>query len=90
MPDPRFLKVGDRIRLTSMPDEWSVEGYTVMPESVSFMKAMIRRTWPSRIVEIDEYGSPWIHARVRFRGKLRFHSWAIMESTGWRRVKRRT
>jgi hypothetical protein len=50
---------------------------------------MIRRTWPSRVVEIDEYGVPWIHARIRLRGRLRFHGWGILESTGWRVVRRR-
>ena len=65
-----------------------VEGYVVMPESVLFMKAMLKRTWPSRIAEIDEFGSPWIHVRT-IRGKPQFHSWAIMESTGWRVLKRR-
>ena len=45
--------------------------------------------WPSRVYEIDEYGQPWIRAKIRERGKLREHFWAIFESTGWRRVSRR-
>jgi hypothetical protein len=89
MPDPKSLKVDDLVRFVSLPEEWSRPGYTLLPESRLFMRKMIQRCWPSRVHEVDEYGNPWIHARVRERGKYRFHSWAVLESTGWRRVKRR-
>jgi hypothetical protein len=89
MPDPKSLKVGDFVRFTALPDEWSRPGTGVHRESISFMKEMVRRTWPSRVEKIDEYGYPWIRARVRTRGRLYFHSWMITESTGWRLVKRR-
>ena len=88
MPDPKSLKVGDLVRFVALPDEWSRTGYTVHRESIAFMKMMVSRTWPSRVVEIDEYGCPWIHARIRVRGRLHYHSWGIMESTGWRVVRR--
>jgi hypothetical protein len=88
MLDPKSLKVGDRVRFTSLPDEWSRKGYTILPESVRFMKVVVKRRWASRVAEIDEYGYAWIHARIRFRGKVHHHSWAIMESTGWRLVNR--
>jgi hypothetical protein len=90
MPDPKTLRVGDLVRFVAIPDEWSRPGYFVHPESVAFMKKMIRRPWPSRVYEIDEYGQPWILAKVRERGKLQTHTWAIFESTGWRPVKRRS
>jgi hypothetical protein len=89
MPDPRTLKVGNLVRFVAIPTEWSQPGYTVHRESVAFMKKMIKRTWPSRVYEIDEYGQPWITARIRERGKLCLHIWAIFESTGWRCVQRR-
>src|ERR1700722_13513525 len=90
MPDPKSLKVGDRVRFVSLPTEWSEAGYTLPPCDLSFMKKMIRRTWPSRIENIDEYGQPWISARIREKdGKLHFHWWAIFESTGRRLVNRR-
>ena len=88
MPNPKTLKVGDLVRFISLPKEWSQPGYRLMPESLAFMKRMVRRKWPSRIYEIDEHG-PWIQARIRERGKARLHLWLIMESTGWRRVERR-
>jgi hypothetical protein len=91
MPEPGSLKVGDLVRFVALPDEWSQGGFSpVPPESLAFMKRLIRRTWPSRVYEIDEYGRPWIRARIRERGKMREHIWAIMESTGWRRVNRRS
>jgi hypothetical protein len=90
MPDPKSLSIGDLVHFIALPDEWSLPDYFVHRECRLFMKAMIRRTRPSRVVEIDEYGSPWIHARMRVRGKYHLHSWSIMESTGWRPVKRRT
>jgi hypothetical protein len=56
MPDPKSLKVGDRVRFVSIPTEWSQPGFTVQRCVRSFMKKMIRRAWPSRVSEIDEYG----------------------------------
>jgi hypothetical protein len=89
MPDPQALKIGDRVRFVAIPEEWSQPGYRVSAASRRFMAKMLRRSWPSRVVEIDEFGTPWISARIRERGKLRLHTWAILESTGWRRVERR-
>jgi hypothetical protein len=89
MPDPTTLKVGDRIRFIALPDEWSREGHTVLPEDRSFMKVLIKRARESRVAEIDEYGRPWIHARLRVRGRLQYHSWLVVESSGWRLVQRR-
>ena len=89
MPDPKTLKVGDLIRFVTIPDEWSRTGYHVLPDSVAFMKSMLKRKWPSRVTTIDDDGIPRIHARLRAQGKLHYHYWRIMESTGWRSVKRR-
>jgi hypothetical protein len=89
MPDPHFLKVGDLVRFVALPDEWSRPDYSVHRESVAFMKVLIKRSWPSRKARIDEYGSPWVEVRISQHGKLDYHSWAILESTDWRLVKRR-
>jgi len=35
---------------------------------MTFMKHMIRRGFPSRITEIDDYGFPIIKARILHRG----------------------
>lgn len=86
MPDPGSLKVGDLVRFIALPDEWSRPDFKTPRDSVAFMKVMIKRKGPSRIWMIDEFGCPWIRARIYRRGKLEAHSWAIFESTGWRRV----
>jgi len=90
MPDPLLLKVGDFVRFVRIPDEWSQSGHHVPRETMAFMKKMIRRSWPSRISQLDDSGYPWVEARIRERGKLMHHIWLITESTGWRRVRRRT
>ena len=87
---PTSLKLGDLVRFVKLPDEWSRPGYRVHASSVAFMRKMIRRSWPARVCEIDEYGHPTIHARMRERGRIVLHTWAIVETTGWRLVKRRT
>jgi hypothetical protein len=91
MPNPKSLKPGDLVRFTAMPDEWSRKrkGSKLFPDDISFMKAMIKRTWPSRVEEIDDYGFPWISAQIRVRGKLELHTWAITESSGWRLIRPR-
>jgi hypothetical protein len=89
MPDPRSLKVGDLVRFVALPEEWSRPGCGVHRESVAFMKTMIRRSWPSRVYTIDEYGYPWIRARLRQRGVIHHHDWMITDATSWRRVNRR-
>ena len=89
MPDPKKLKVGDHIRFIALPEEWKDPKYGVPQESIDFMKTMISRSWPSRIAEFDAFGYPLIHARIRKRGRVYYHSWLITESTGWRKVRAR-
>lgn len=88
MPDPRTLKVGDRVRFISIPKEWADSKCVVHEESRAFMEAMINRRHASRICEIDADGAPWIRARMKEGDRWAHHSWAITESTGWRLVKR--
>jgi len=89
MPDPKSLRVGDRVRFVGLPEEWSKPDEFVDDDDVEFMKRMIARTWPARIAEIDERGSPWIWVRLKVGGTWEHHSWAIVECTGWRLVRRR-
>jgi hypothetical protein len=86
MLNPNTLKVGDRIRFTSLPDEWSKPGHGIHPDSISFMKRMLKRATPVRVTMIDEIGIPWIDAVTIERGKRHYHSWAITEKTGWRKI----
>ncbi|HRP62361.1 MAG TPA: hypothetical protein PK400_03630 [Phycisphaerales bacterium] len=89
MPDPRELKPGDRVRFIAIPEEWSQPNVTVPEESHAFMKEMIKRRFSSRVDRIDEYGHPWIEAKIKVGEQIEWHSWAITELTGWRKVKKR-
>ena len=89
MPDPKTLKVGDRVKFVSLPEEWKTPGYLLPAEDAAFMKAMVARTWPSRVYKIEEDGAPWIAARMKQRGIMHHHSWGIYEETGWRLVRKR-
>ena len=87
MPDPRELRVGDRVRFVGLPDEWSEPGYQVHDESVALIRTLIERGRSSRVCKITEDGYPWIEVRVRCQdGALEHHSWGIYDSTGWVRV----
>ena len=86
MPDPKTLKVGDKVRFISVPKEWSDPKITVHRDDVKFMKAIIARGRPSRIYEVDEYGTPWVAMRLQGLSGLEHHTWGIMEKTGWRKV----
>jgi hypothetical protein len=89
MPDPKLLEVGDRVRFVSLPEEWKDPGCSVQEEDKEFMKLMVKRTWPSRVCEIDEYGHPWIAARIRVHDQYELHTWAIIETMGWKKVQTR-
>lgn len=89
MADPGILRVGDYVRFIALPEEWSRPKYSLPRDSLSFMKILIRRRFPSRVYKIDEYGTPWISARIRRRGRIEHHIWGILESSGWRKVRRR-
>lgn len=89
MPDPSKLKVGDRIRFVSIPDEWSNPEYHVHKETREFMEAMVKRSSSSRICKIDEHGRPCINARIKDEKCILHHYWGIVEHTGWRKVERK-
>ena len=86
MPEPQSLKVGDRVRFVSLPEEWKQAGYSTPKMSVTFMKRMLKRATPVRVKMIDKFGTPWIEAVTIERGRRNYHFWAITENTGWRKV----
>ena len=90
MPDPSKLKVGDKIRFVGIPDEWENHEWNVADESREFMKILVKRNCPSRIYEIDEFGHPWIKARIREKNSYQWHTWSITEHSGWILVKENT
>lgn len=91
MPDSRTLRVDDRIRFVSLPEEWTNPKYTVQAESVAFMRTLIARKSSCRISKIKEDGYPWIEARTQMPdGTTEHHGWGIYEATGWRLVQKRS
>ena len=89
MPDPRDLKVGDRVRFVALPEEWSQPNCFVHDDDRAFMEAMINRRFSSRVYKIDEYGIPLISARLKVGDRYEWHTWGIFETTGWRKVQKR-
>ncbi len=90
MPDPRELRIDDRIRFVGLPDEWDDPSYEVHEDSIELVRALIERGRPSRVCRITDDGYPWIDTRLRKRdGTIEYHSLGLYESTGWIRVSRR-
>ena len=90
MPDPKELRVDDKVRFVSLPDEWADPDFRIHDESAEFMEALIRRGRPARVYEVDDDGWPWIKARLlEDDGEIHEHTWLIFEKTGWVRVQRR-
>ena len=89
MPDPNTLRVGDRIVFTGLPEEWADPRCFVPPESLTFMRRLIRRGRAARVYKVDPESGAWIRAILRLRGVRRYHAWLVSESTGWRLVSRR-
>ena len=92
-PEWKNLKVGDKIRIVSVPGFISgkkVKNYTIARETISAYKKLIARKRPVVISEIDEYGQPWFEFRLRKKGKYIYHSMAVFkEDDNWVRVKPR-
>ena len=86
MPNPKNLKINDKVKFVSIPEEWSAKDYRVFPEDIKFMKKLIKRSWPCRICEMDQYGNPCIHIKLKNKDKYEYHSWSITEKTGWIKI----
>jgi len=71
----------------SAREEWSRPGWKTPKDSVQFMKTLIGRRRPVRIVRIEYDGYPWFNAWTREPdGTIARHSWGVYEHTGWVRV----
>ena len=84
------LRVGDRIRLVAIPPEWDQLGYYVHAELLQIYHRLIARGRSLRIVELDDWGAPWV--RFRFRkssGGWEHHFLSITEG-GWVLVRTRS
>ena len=83
MPDPKSLKVGDKIRFISIPLEWNESGFQVLPESKEFMNDLIKQNAVVVKIRIDEYCNPWFEVDICSGKSNGENSWAVFESSGW-------
>lgn len=83
------LKVGDRIRITSVPGEGNPD-YYIHPDTVRVYKKLIKRNRPVRIYELQD-GVPWYECRFRRKnGQLEYHFLAVYEDdNNWVKVNER-
>lgn len=86
----RKLKVGDRIRITSVPGE-GVPNYYIHRDTSRVFKKLIARNRAVRVCEIDEYGQPWYICKFKKRnGCFETHFLAVLDGeNNWVVVKRR-
>ena len=87
---PSDLRVGDKIRITSVPGV-GIPGYYIHKDTVKAFKRIIARKRPVRIKYIDRYGAPWYEVRFRLKdGKWEWHSLGVFDGeTNWVLVKPR-
>lgn len=83
------LRVGDRVRLVSMPIEFDSPGYYLHADTRRVYKRLIARKRSIRVNRIDERGRPWIECRFRVNtGRWETH-FLLVNHGGWVRVKPR-
>jgi len=92
MPDWRELRVGDQVRIVSIPaaDQRQFEE-TGDNFTVRVLRRLIKKRSVRTITKIDEYGQPWFEYRFRNRaGRTEYHTLAIMMGNeSWVLVKSR-
>ena len=91
--NPKELKIGDRIRILSVPHGTDAEYYWISKDTVRVFKKIIARKRSVRISEIDEDGTPWYTCKFkRKNGTWEWHYMAVLEGDGdnWVKVKKKT
>jgi hypothetical protein len=86
MPDPKTLKVGDKVRVIAVPAsdlrEYERSGYGA--DVIKVLKWMVGKTF--KIVTVDEY-HPWIDYEMPVEnGKVQEGIMALMDADSWERV----
>lgn len=90
MPDPKKLKIEDRIRYVSIPDEFLVPGRYYPEDDFLFVQTLIDRKGSCRIFEISKDGYPCFRAITQENdGTKVYHYYTVIEKTGWVKVKPR-
>ncbi len=92
MPDRTKLRVGDRIRLLSVPtadlaqrERELRDGLADAGSTADTIERIVTQQPVVTISHIDEYGSPWFDVElVRRDGDIARHSIAVMDDDSWR------
>jgi hypothetical protein len=86
MTEPwRNLQIGDQVRIVRMPSGVDQPGYTFHPSTRRLYEGLIRTGKSFRIREIDQWGYPRIHIRVRRKnGEVEHHTLALCDDS-WER-----
>ena len=91
--DWRKLRVGDRIRIVSMPSEFSRPGRFVHQDTLRVYRRLIERGRSVRVAYLEQWGestAPWIRCQFRQKdGSIEYHS-LMINHDGWVRVKPRS
>ena len=84
------LKVGDRVRIISIPGA-NVPNYCIHIETIKTYSKLISRGTSVRIFKIDEHGQPWYKFKFRKKnGQWEKHLMCIMShDNNWVKVKKR-
>ena len=87
--NPQELKVGDKIRITGPPVDGNGNPY--YPPEVPLFKKLAARRWPFRICEIDVWGVPWYHFRLKTKKGTWVHHFigVFGDDNNWVKVKPR-
>lgn len=85
-----MLRVGDRIRIISVPGEGNPD-YWLHRDTMRVFKKLVARNRSVRIFKIDEFGQPWYECRFKKRnGRFERHWLAVIDGeNNWVRVKSR-
>lgn len=85
------LKIGDRIRIISVPGKDN-ESYVIHPETVIIYEKLIKRNRFVTISEIDEDGTPWFTYMFKNKnGTLKYHFLSVCASdNNWIRVRQKS
>lgn len=83
-----MLKVGDRVRITELPPDWSQPDWHVPKDTIAVYKAIIDRQRPIRINEVDEHGLCWFSCVFYRKQRREVHSMTLDDGC-WVKVKKR-
>lgn len=93
MPDRSQLRVGDRIRLLSVPQcdldqrRRAIEvGDDVSDSTASTIERIMAASQFVTIERIDKFGATWFEVQLEEHDGIHYHSLTILDNESWERV----